>query len=169
MTVHLREGEACTRVVLGVVEQPSVTVLLGKSFIDRSLKSIFQGERKVVSYNSSEVPILMVWDCEIKNGKSQTEEDSSLNLQTVSEASDVYIRVARGICLRSHCEIPVLVSPKAAGLVEIHPHGTVSKRHVCMDASGVIGKYPEGPFLSIWQASPIRTLGYTNTKRLLSP
>lgn len=48
ITLHLRPGDLCTRIWIGIAPQPAVNMLLGTVFIDCSIRGMFPSERKVV-------------------------------------------------------------------------------------------------------------------------
>lgn len=144
--LHFRVDSTRTRSVSGVVEQLSVPTLLCSSCIDKCVKSFLLGKQKTVLYSSPAVFIIIVYESEINNGNSPTQEDALLNLQAASEADTVDITLSRGICLKSHRETSVIVSSKTAGIFEVHTHGNVSKRHACMFSRGIIDMYPDRPF-----------------------
>lgn len=60
ITLHVRMRDCRVRIDFGVVRNLAVSVLLGKTFIDRFVKSIFPAEMKVAPYNSKPVPILIL-------------------------------------------------------------------------------------------------------------
>lgn len=82
--LHVIVCEVKARFLLGMVEQLSVPMLLDTSCTDKSLKSIFPGKRKMVFCNSSTVLILMVYDGDINNRNSQTQQHALLKLQRLS-------------------------------------------------------------------------------------
>lgn len=55
-------GGSRIRVVFDVVRSLAVPDAVGISFIDRFLKSIFPTERKLVTFNSELVPVLVIND-----------------------------------------------------------------------------------------------------------
>lgn len=52
----------------------------------------------------------------------------------------------RQIVLKKMCETTVLVSAKAAGLIEVALHEKVANHHECMTAKGIMDTYPGRPF-----------------------
>lgn len=62
ISIHLRMGDSTVRVVIGIVCYLAVPVLLGTTFNDGFLKGFVYTERKIVRYNSEQVPSLVIED-----------------------------------------------------------------------------------------------------------
>lgn len=56
--LHVRIKYLKVRAWIGIVDNLSVSLLLGTYFIDHFLKGIFPSDRKIVPYHSKPVPIL---------------------------------------------------------------------------------------------------------------
>lgn len=60
ITLHLRIADSRASLTFGVVERLAIPVFLGKSFIDRNIKSAHTVEQNIVRSRSPPVSILMV-------------------------------------------------------------------------------------------------------------
>lgn len=72
ITLHLRLAESHTRMIFGVVDRLAVSELLDTTSADKIVKSIQQAERKIFSYHTRPMRILMV-----QNARSETEKSTS--------------------------------------------------------------------------------------------
>lgn len=73
ITSHLRMGESRSRVNFGLVFELVLPLLLGMTYIDRFIKSIYPAERKIVSHYSLPVLILMVHEVQSETKKYNKE------------------------------------------------------------------------------------------------
>lgn len=60
ITLHLMICESRTLVTFGVVDKLALPVLLGMTFIDRYIRSVYPAEKRTVSYHYPSVPIVIV-------------------------------------------------------------------------------------------------------------
>lgn len=131
--------ESRTRVNFGLVNEMVVPILLGTTYIDRFMNLIHPTERRIVLHHSPLILILMVCKAksETKNNdteKRQRNEEELTLLGTPISDEPNCITVARQVVLTAIREIPVVVFIKAAGPIEVVPHDSVAKNHICMTA-----------------------------------
>lgn len=67
--LHLGRGEAHTRVTFGVADILAVPLSLGTTLVGKFIKSIHLNERKIVTYRSVPVPILIVQEAKVRAKK----------------------------------------------------------------------------------------------------
>lgn len=74
ITIHLSMGELWTFVNLGVLNERVVPALLGTTYIDGFIKSIYPDGGKVVPHNSPTAPIFIVHEDRCKAKKNNTKD-----------------------------------------------------------------------------------------------
>lgn len=146
ITTHLRIDGSRTLLTFDVVDRLALPVLLGTTFIDKYIKSIYPAVRKLFRYHFLPVPIRMVQktNSEAKKNTSDIcqliEEDAAL-LVTPTRSDLKNIIVSRHIVLMAICETPVLRSTQAGCLIEVSSHPNIAKSRTCMTAKGITDVY----------------------------
>lgn len=134
MIPRLRTGESATLVNFGNEIDLVVPILLGKTCIDRFIKSIHLAQRKLVPHHSPPVPILMadqtmsVAEMKRSDFHQQAEKYLALLLKSTSCQSK-YVTIARQVVLKKMREKPVLFITQSAALIEIFTHENVASNN----------------------------------------
>lgn len=107
--LHVRIGDLQVRVFFGVVKSLALSVILWKSFIYRSIKGIFPGERKILRHQSKRVSILASF---ADNLISTVLEETANKVH-----STPLFRVTKQVLLPPMSENSFLVHTKSAGFM----------------------------------------------------
>lgn len=151
VAAHLRVGESCTRVSFGVISELVVPVLLGKTYFNWFIKSIYPANRKIVFSHSPPVPIFMVHETWNKTeiDKLDSHQGFARGLASSVKATTCEpkcIMVTQQVVLKAICETLLLVFTQAVRLIEVITFQRVSKHHACMTAKSIVYVYWGHPF-----------------------
>lgn len=149
LSFYVRMDEARVRVELGELRNLAVPILLGTSFVDKFVKGVFPSKRKIVTYNSPRVSLLLIHEALTDNqGFNDESENGTYKGILVVEyvEREQSIRIARTIVLQPMSETAVLVVTNAKRLVEIESLPALLEKCPCTVARGLLGALPRHPF-----------------------
>lgn len=131
----------------GTVEDLAVDVLLGMSFIERCVRGILPTERKIVSWHSSPVAIILT-----KTAIDYLHSEYAVfnvNTNSLDDASSDELnlcRVARQVTLPANTHVAVFVSCQGFGVMNIEIQGYLVECRCSMTAQVLMEILPGRPF-----------------------
>lgn len=111
---HVRLGETGTRVDFGVLSLLPFSIFLLATYIDRSIRSLHQTERSIVSHYFQWLPLLMMYEYEVEgeinecNFRQETAKGSALSVMP-TRCHLKYIKVAGELVITAKSKTPALV------------------------------------------------------------
>ena len=158
IALMVRLGQFKARVHFVVVTHMAVDCILGTSFIDRHVKAIMPGLRRVKFYHAPSVAIIGATDGPKQRDFSPDSKrgaDATIPSNTVSNK----VRLVRGTVLPPMTQTEVDVQTAESGLVFLQGHHRMLDRHLALAANGVMDVVPSRPFrilMSNFSTHPVR-------------
>lgn len=131
--------------MFGVIRNLAVPVLLSTSFVDQCIEDIFPGELKMVPFNASAVPIIILFKTETENIEEQQDETVS-KIMPDYEFTKELVRVANTIIPKPLSESSVLVATKTKSIVHLDALRQFKQSYPCKELCGVLDVYPRRLF-----------------------
>lgn len=123
--LHHQIGNLNTRVWFSIFPNLAVDLLLGTSFVDRFIRGIFPGERKVEPWHSQPVAIRASHHKENSETNAPITADNSPKPADTSDAHPV--RLARQMMIPPNTAKTIMVTTTASGLLTIIPRPSPPK------------------------------------------
>ena len=139
LPLWVRLGQFQARIRFLVVSNMATTCILGTSFIDRFVKAIIPGRRKVVLYHSPAVAIVGSQSPAI-NGNAPDPAGDHTN--TVSNK----LKVVKPLSIPPMTKATVTVQSDRGGLCFLQPNPKMATNQLSLMASGIMDIYPNKPF-----------------------
>lgn len=117
--LHAQIGIGHIHVVFGVVRNLAVPDLLDMIFIDKFTYAIFNSEGKIVSYNSSPMPILTVH--ETKTDRTEEQQKNTFRTKIAEQYfNQKLVRVVYTVILKPLSQTSILLATNAKSMVQLN-------------------------------------------------
>ena len=138
LPLWLRLGQFQARIRFLVFSNMATTCILGTSFIDRFVKAIILGRRKVVLYHSPAVAIFA--------SQSPTTYGNAPRAGDSTETVSNKLKVVKPLSITPMKRATVTVQSDRGGLCFLQPNPKMALKQLSLMASGIMDIHPNKPF-----------------------